>query len=219
MTVFLTGATGGIGSAVRDEFLSRGWNVISPTSEEMDLGEELSIAEYCQSHADVTAVTAVVNCAGINNPKPIFEFTHHDLSLIFKINAFGSLHLIRSLIGAGANVGSLVSISSLYADRNRLGRSAYSMSKAALEQLAKALGAEFGHLGVRSNIVRPGFIDTELTRRNNSEYEIEKILRNVPSSRLGLPSEVAKVVYFLSSDDASYVNGAIVNVDGGASLW
>lgn len=219
MTVFLTGASGGIGTAVRDEFVSNGWNVISPTSLEMDLSEEQSIKDYCQARADVSSVTAVVNCAGVNAPKPIFEFTQLDLSLMFQINVFGSFHLVKSLMESGAKISSLVSISSLYADKNRVGRAAYSMSKSALEQLTKALGAEFGSLGVRSNIVRPGFIDTELTRRNNSEFEIRRILESVPSARLGLPREVAKVVFFLSSDDASYVNGAVINVDGGASLW
>lgn len=219
MTVFLTGGNGGIGSAVREEFVSRGWDVISPTSGELDLGDELSIIEYCQARTEVSSVSAVVNCAGVNVPKPIFEFTQRDLSLMFQINVFGLFHLIKNLKDAGAKISSLVSISSLYSDRTRDGRSAYSMSKSALEQLAKALGAELGSQGVRSNIVRPGFIDTELTRRNNSELEIKRILQGVPSARLGLPSEVAKVVYFLSSEDASYVNGAVINVDGGASLW
>ena len=106
-------------------------------------------------------------------------------------------------------------ISSIYSYLGKIKRFPYSVSKHALNGLVKNLAIEMSRDNIRVNSVTPGFIDTKLTRRNLSEEEIQKIKKTIPCGDLGTVDDIANVVIFLSSDNAKYINGQGIIVDGG----
>jgi 3-oxoacyl-[acyl-carrier protein] reductase len=116
---------------------------------------------------------------------------------------------------ASAGFGRVVGISSAYANRARTGRAAYSASKAALEALIRSVAVEFARSGVVANCVAPGFVDTELTRKNNTPQMIDALLQRVPVGRLASPAEIGRTVAFLMAPENEYITGQTIAVDGG----
>jgi 3-oxoacyl-[acyl-carrier protein] reductase len=162
----------------------------------------------------------LVNCAGENFPKPIEEVTDEHLQKTLQVNFVSAFQLIRA-IGekmAGRGWGRIVNISSAYSALARPGRAPYSASKAALDALTRTAALEFGPRGVLVNSVCPGFVDTELTRRNNPPERIEALASATALGRLAAPSEIAELVEFLVSERNTYLTGQNIIIDGGFSI-
>jgi len=111
--------------------------------------------------------------------------------------------------------GRIINVASVYAIVGREGRSMYTTTKAALNGLTRALAVELGPRNVLVNAVCPGFVDTELTRRNNTATQIEALCESIPLRRLASVEEIARLVYFLGSEQNSYITGTTIPVDGG----
>jgi 3-oxoacyl-[acyl-carrier protein] reductase len=114
--------------------------------------------------------------------------------------------------------GRIVAISSAYATIARDGRSSYSISKAALEALIRSIALENAQSNIIANSIVPGFIETPLTLKNNTQLQIDKILERIPMQRFGSPLEVANLVSFLISDKNTYITGQSFRIDGGFSI-
>jgi NAD(P)-dependent dehydrogenase (short-subunit alcohol dehydrogenase family) len=111
--------------------------------------------------------------------------------------------------------GRIVNISSIFGIVTRQQRAAYSATKSALAGLTRTMAVELGHNNVLVNCVAPGYVETELTRQNNSPSDLEKIADTIPMGRLGQPEEIAKLVAFLCGDDNTYITGQVLVADGG----
>lgn len=216
-SVLLFGASGSIGSAIKRSLELRGLAVDCPGRDLCDLSNDSSIDSYLSNLNYIPH--GLVLAHGVNNPLAIEETTKADWDLAFQINFWASLKIMSFISSRQATLkrGSTVVLSSLYSMKSRHGRAPYSASKAALDSAVKSFAVEFASKNLRFNSVHPGFIDTELTRMNNSAEEIMKIESRIPESRLGLSEEVAEAVCFLISDNSSYVNGTTIIVDGGYS--
>lgn len=216
--VLVTGGMGGIGRAVVDALARDGYCVLAPGHAALDLGSPESVAAWLS--VPVPPIDAFVNCAGVNEPAPLAELSAERWSRTLAINATGPFLLVRALGAAMAvrGCGRIVSVSSLYAARAREGRAAYSASKAAMEALTRSAALEFGPRGVLVNAVAPGFVDTDMTRRNNTSEQVDALRGTIPLGRLATPEEVADVVVWLASERNTYLTGQTVVVDGGASL-
>jgi 3-oxoacyl-[acyl-carrier protein] reductase len=207
MRVLITGGSRGLGKAIANEFIKHGHVVYKPTRQDLDLTGNVSLkfAEF----------DAVICNAGINPIKPITEISDDE---VMRINYTSHLEIVQQCLPfmVKQHFGRIVNIGSIWIDTAKPRRLAYSASKSALHSLTKAITAEHGSDGVIANTVSPGFILTDLTKQNNSPDDIQRLEKSIPLGRLGLPDEVAKLVYSLTFDN-QYIAGQNITIDGGFS--
>lgn len=215
---WVTGGSRGIGEAICTQLSNDGFRVKALSRSDFDIGQDRSRTKFLTSSTDFPSIL-ILN-AGVNNPSSVEEQPMSEFESIFETNFNGNIEILRSVLPEMKKYrfGKIVAISSLYATRAREGRSAYSSSKAALEAYIRSIAVEYAPYGVMANIVAPGFVDTELTRKNNSLEQIENLVSKIPMSRLATPNEIANVVSFLVSSKNSYMTGQTIYVDGGVSV-
>jgi NAD(P)-dependent dehydrogenase (short-subunit alcohol dehydrogenase family) len=237
-TLLLTGASRGIGHATVKRFSAAGWRVVTcsrhPFPEncpweagpedhiQVDLADPKStdeaIAEIKRRLPD-RQLEALVNNAAIS-PKAeggarlgSIATTREDWHRIFQVNFFAPIMLARGLLDElKAAKGSVVNVTSIAGSRvHPFAGAAYATSKAALASLTREMAADFGPLGVRVNAIAPGEIDTAILSPGTDKI----VDQQIPLHRLGTPDEVAKIIYVLCTDTASYVHGAEIHINGG----
>lgn len=238
-TLILTGASRGIGHATVKRFSSAGWRVITCSRHafpedcpwemgpedhiQVDLADpantEEAIAEMRERLKDQgSKLHALVNNAAISPKGPdggrlgVFGTSIDLWYQVFQVNFFASAMLARGLVAElEAAQGSVVNVTSIAGVRvHPFAGTAYATSKAALAALTREMASEFGRLGIRVNAIAPGEIDTAILSPGT-----EKIVAEIPMRRLGTPEEVARTIYFLCTDQSSYVNGAEIQINGG----
>src|SRR5580700_11414138 len=236
-TLILTGASRGIGHATVKRFSSAGWRVITCSRHafpencpwaagpedhiQVDLSDPedtLRAIREMRERLPGGKLEALVNNAAIS-PKggegERLGVLASDMNVwrqVFEVNLFSTIWLARGLIDELTRAhGAIVNVTSIAGSRvHPFAGAAYSTSKAALNALTREMAADFGPLGVRVNAIAPGEIDTAMLSPGT-----EKIVENIPMHRLGTPDEVAKIIYVLCTETASYVNGAEIHINGG----
>lgn len=219
MKVLLTGGRGGIGSSIREELVSKGCSVIAPTSDELDLSSQVHVLKWIEANSDLE-FDGLVLSAGTNTPRDFDEVETNEYLQILETNVNSNRLLIKAVLPAMQKnrYGRIIAISSSYSTITRVGRSSYSVSKAALEGLIRSVSLENAQNNVLANSIVPGFIETPLTRKNNDKFQIEKILERIPMGHMGKPSDVATLAWFLMSEQNTYITGQSIRVDGGFSI-
>lgn len=214
-TALVTGASRGIGAAIAELLRARGATVLSPTRREMDLFSNASIDAWLGKLSG--SVDILVNNAGINLLGGIREVMDPDLRDTLQANLEAPLRLARGLVPGmiDRGYGRIVNVSSIWSVVSRARRVTYTASKAGLNGLTRALAVELAPRNVLVNTVAPGYVNTELTLKNNSGEELDAIRKSIPMLRLGEPSEIAEVVGFLCSSANTYITGQTIIVDGG----
>ena len=233
-TLLLTGASRGIGHATVKRFDREGWRVISCSRQpfdprcprggaenhiQIDLADPSAIFEAIDAIRERLGgrLDALVNNAGIS-PKgeggARLDTLTTDLATwnhVFNVNFFASVLLARGLRKELATArGSVVNVTSIAGARvHPFAGAAYATSKAALAALTREMAHDFGPLGVRVNAIAPGEVETSILSPGT-----EKIVETLPLRRLGQPSEVADLIWFLCSDQSSYISGAEIEVNG-----
>ena len=229
----VTGSSKGIGAAVAVGLAADGHDVVVHYRGDADGARE--VAKRCEEHgtrtvvvgadlgadprplldavADVAGVGVLVNNAGLTADGLAMTMSDEDFALTWQVNVAAAFSLTRAVLRGmlRARAGRVVNISSVVGLHGNAGQVNYATSKAALVGMTKTLAREVGKRGITVNAVAPGFIETAMTEQIDSKALIERI----PAARLGTAEEVAAVVRFLCSPHASYVNGAVVQVDGG----
>ena len=219
MRVLLTGGRGGIGSSIKEELVSKGCSVIAPTSDELDLSSQAHVLEWIEANSDLE-FDGLVLSAGTNTPRDFDEVETNEYIQILETNVNANRLLIKAVLPAMQKnrYGRIIAISSSYSTITRAGRSSYSVSKAALEALIRSISLENAQNNVLANSIVPGFIETPLTLKNNDKFQIERILERIPMGHMGKPSDVAKLAWFLMSEQNTYITGQSIRVDGGFSI-
>jgi meso-butanediol dehydrogenase / (S,S)-butanediol dehydrogenase / diacetyl reductase len=159
----------------------------------------------------------LVNNAGINLPKPMVETTDEDFDRVMGINTTSVFRLSRAAVGVMHEGSAIVNVASVFGLRGDPNSAAYAASKAAIVGLTRQMAAEHGFRGIRVNAVAPGLIVTDMTReRIQSSRRFQQLLvETTPFPRLGQPDDVAAAVNFLASDEAGFISGQVLAVDGG----
>jgi NAD(P)-dependent dehydrogenase (short-subunit alcohol dehydrogenase family) len=232
-TVLITGGTSGIGQAAAEQFGAAGAEVVISGRDEARgrdvvdtitaaggrarfIAADLSSAESARKLAEAAGkVNILVNNAAIFPFGPTHEVPIEDLRSVFEVNVISPFILTGALAPAmGANGGgAIINVSTMVASFGLPGMSAYSSSKAAIENLTKVWAAEYGPQNVRVNAVAPGPTRTPGTAVMGDG--IDQLAATLPLGRAASPEEIANTIVFLASDAASFINGAIVPVDGG----
>jgi 3-oxoacyl-[acyl-carrier protein] reductase len=183
---------------------------------------EADVSDPEQAKALVDAVgelNILVNNAGVTRDGLIARMSDEDWRVVIETNLSGTFHTCRAAARGmmKRRSGSIVNVSSIVGLHGNPGQANYSASKAGIIGLTKALARELGNRGVRANVVAPGYVDTRLTQVIADEMK-ELMLANTPLGRFGRPEDIAGAVRFLCSDDASFITGEVLLVDGGLGM-
>jgi 3-oxoacyl-[acyl-carrier protein] reductase len=229
-TVLITGGNRGIGYALAEEFITQGHRVAvtarsgnGPAGSltviaDVNDGESLDRA-YAEIEEKLGAVEVLVANAGITRDTLMLRMTDEDFDAVVDTNLGGSFRVVkRALKGMlKAKFGRIILISSVVGLYGSAGQVNYSSSKSALVGMARSLTRELGSRGITTNVVAPGFIETDMTAALPEEQQAA-YKASIPAGRFAAPSEVAKVVAWLAGDDAGYISGAVIPVDGGLGM-
>lgn len=238
-TALVTGASGGLGRAVARELAARGLAVAcgyganeagaketvdgieeaggTAAAFGADIGDEQEVKELFRAVKGWRATPLVlVAGAGVRRDGLAAKYPREALDRTLRVNLTGTFLCVREALRGMqlARWGRIVLVSSAAALRGNPGQAAYAASKAALHGLVRSLAREVGGRGITVNAVAPGLVETELTS-DLTEEQRERMLELTPPGRPGTPAEVAGVIGFLASEEASYVNGVVLPVDGG----
>jgi len=164
-------------------------------------------------------IDVLINNAGIIQDALVVKMTEEQWDKVININLKGPFNCIQAVVEQMMNQGSgvIINISSIVALYGNVGQTNYAATKAGLIGMTKTLAKELGKKGIRVNAVAPGFIYTPMTAKV-PEKILEMMKEKTPLRRLGKPEDVANTLLFLSSDEASFINGAVISVDGGLQL-
>ena len=214
-TALVTGASRGIGKSIKESLLNEQIEVFSPSRNELDLSSSESIDNFLTNLS--TPIDILVNNAGILKVGRYNELSSDDFQEILQINVIAPFKIISGVVESmkQKKFGRIINISSIWGQKSREGRSIYSSSKAALDALTKSLALEFASYNVLINSVAPGYVDTELITKYNTDLELEKIKKTIPIQRFAKKIEISELVKFLCSEGNSYITGQIVTIDGG----
>jgi 3-oxoacyl-[acyl-carrier protein] reductase len=226
--ILITGATRGIGAAIAQKYKAEGHYVIGTgsqfceTPEYLDeyFGCDLSSNSVLDDEQDVVLyqeVDVLINCAGINIIDNFCDIKLKDFQRVHQVNVVAPFRLCQMVLPhmAQRGWGRIVNVSSVWGKISKQGRASYSASKFALDGMTVALANEYAGQGILANSVAPGFIDTEMTQRNLGPAGIAAMLTNVPIGRLATVGEVAEFVYWLGSEQNTYISGQNLAIDGG----
>ena len=211
----ITGGARGIGAAIAKELSQRGFEIIAPSRSELDLSKSASVEKFLKN--DSLQVDVLINNAGINVLKSLSDLDGATWSEMLQVNLSAPLRLIQAVTPhmREQKWGRILNLSSIFSLVTKENRAGYSMSKAGLNALTRSAAVELGPHGILVNALCPGYVDTELTRKNNSPAELEKIEESIPLRRMAKAEELARVAAFLCSEENSYLTGQMVVVDGG----
>ena len=229
----VTGGSRGIGRAIALELARAGAEVTLSYRSGKDEAEEVAreagaraveadVADPEQAKALVDAagdLDILVNNAGVTRDGLIARMSDEDWRVVIETNLSGAFHTCRAAARGMVKrrSGSIVNISSIVGVHGNPGQTNYSASKAGIIGFTKALARELGNRGVRANVVAPGYVDTRLTQVIAEEMK-ELMLANTPLGRFGSPEDIAGAVRFLCSEQASFITGEVLLVDGGLGM-
>lgn len=237
----VTGGSYGIGKACSAVLAESGMNIVilsRKRKEGLEAADELSrfgpkaihietdVSDKEQVKKSVAQVSdefrrvdILINNAGIISPiKFFFEQTDDDWDRVIKVNLYGTFYMMKEVVPMmmRQRYGRIVNISSGVARSGACGRANYAVSKGGIEMLTMTAAMELGEYGITVNVVRPSFTVTPMTVSQG--FDFNALAKGIPRQRIGTPEDVARIVHFLVHEEADYITGQIISVDGGLGI-
>ena len=233
--VFISGASLGIGKDIALLFANNGYKVIGTSRSDFSIDDNLD--NFIPLKLDITSRNDIKDCfdylksenllpnilinnAGITADQIFMRMKDEDWDNVIETNLTGTFNLskifIKNMIKNKS--GRIINISSVSGLMGNPGQVNYASSKAALTGFTKSLAKEVGSRNITVNSVAPGYIDTDMTSFLDNDAK-EKIINNIPLGRIGVTSDISELVMFLASDEASYITGQTISVDGGLLMY
>ena len=233
--IIVTGATGGIGSSIVKKLSKTGANIIASGTKVHKLEElkkkfnNLKILPFDISQNDKVEnfieqaskelggnLDCIINNAGVTNDNLAIRMTLDEWKRVIDLNLTSTFLMCKYAIKKMLKnkKGKIVNITSVVGHTGNIGQSNYTASKAGLIAMSKSLALEYAKKNININCISPGFIETPMTDKIDEKFK-EIIVSKIPSARLGNPDDIANAVLFLASNDADYINGETLHVNGG----
>jgi 3-oxoacyl-[acyl-carrier protein] reductase len=229
-TVLVTGGNRGIGRSIAEEFVKLGHRVAvtvrsgsGPDGTLSVVADVTDAASLDRAFAEIEEklgpVEVLVANAGITRDMLLMRMTDEDFEQVLDTNLTGAFRVVKRATKGmmKAKFGRVILISSVVGLLGSAGQVNYSAAKAGMVGMARSLTRELGSRGITANVVAPGFIDTDMTAALPVEQQ-DEYKRKIPAGRFATPDEVAKVITWLASEDAAYISGAVIPVDGGLGM-
>ena len=238
-TVIITGASRGIGRGIALVLAANGANIAFTYSQSVDSANKLvceitDLGVVCKAYKsnaasfnesqelvnkilkDFTTFDILINNAGITKDNLLLRMSENDFDKVIEVNLKSVFNMVKATqkIFLKKRSGSIINISSIVGVKGNAGQSNYAASKAGIIGFSKSIALELGSRNVRSNVVAPGFIETEMTSKLNQDI-VDNWIQGIPLKRGGKPEDVANLCLFLSSDLSTFITGQVINVDGG----
>lgn len=241
-TIFITGGSRGIGKEVALKFAENGYNIVTNyVSDKTDVEglkkefEEKGVKSLIIK-ADVTnseeienlvkkaieefeGIDVLVNNAGITKDNLLMRMSEEEFSKVIDVNLKGT-YIVTKIVSKymmKKRQGSIINLSSVVGVVGNAGQCNYSASKAGIIGFTKSIAKEFASRNIRANAVAPGFIETDMTAVLGENVK-ENIYNQIPLKRMGKAKEVANLVYFLGTEESSYITGQVISIDGGMTM-
>ena len=235
--VLVTGASRGIGLEVAKLFSKEGYKVIGTSRGDFNLGDLIGDSSAMSVQLDLMSKESIndlfevlktkdilpsvlINNAGITKDQLFLRMKDKDWDEVIETNLNGLFRVTKAFIKPMVKnkFGRVINISSVAGLMGNSGQVNYSSSKSAMVGFSRSLAKELGSRNITSNVVAPGFIETDMTTFLTDDDKIE-VSKNIPMKRFGTVEDVAKCIVFLASDNANYITGQIISVDGGLFMY
>ena len=235
--VLVTGASRGIGLEAAKHFSKEGYKVIGSSRGDFNLGELIGDESAISVQLDLMSKESIknlfadlksedllpsvlVNNAGITKDQLFMRMKDEDWDDVIETNLNGLFRVTKAFIKPMVKnkFGRVINISSVAGLMGNSGQVNYSSSKSAMVGFSRSLAKELGSRNITSNVVAPGFIETDMTTFLNDDEKVE-VSKNIPMKRFGTVEDVAKCIVFLASDKANYITGQTISVDGGLFMY
>ena len=235
--VLVTGASRGIGLEAAKNFSREGYKVIGSSRGDFNLGELIGDDSAISVQLDLMSKESIknlftdlkskdllpsvlVNNAGITKDQLFLRMKDEDWDDVIETNLNGLFRVTKAFIKPMVKnkFGRIINISSVAGLMGNSGQVNYSSSKSAMVGFSRSLAKELGSRNITSNVVAPGFIETDMTTFLNDDEKVE-VSKNIPMKRFGTVQDVAKCIVFLASDEANYITGQTISVDGGLFMY
>ncbi|MBE9490032.1 MAG: 3-oxoacyl-[acyl-carrier-protein] reductase [Bacteroidetes bacterium] len=238
-TAIITGASRGIGRGIAKTFAAQGANVAFTYSSSVDAAKELeselialgvkakgyqsNAADFNQAQELATevlkefgSIDILINNAGITKDNLLMRISEEDFDKVIEVNLKSVFNLTKAVIRPmmKQRKGSIINMSSVVGVKGNAGQTNYAASKAGIIGFSKSVALELGSRNIRSNVIAPGFIETEMTAKLD-EATVDAWRKAIPLKRGGTPEDIANACVFLASDMSAYITGQTLNVDGG----